>query len=387
MDESKKPTGEPTGTAATSWPLDGPASPCPAPESVSERLTLATAGLRSLTPLLTYDRASHSWNAAQAFLPIVREDIGLDASRIWPRSGCMLGGSVYEQARPALPTGATGSGALPGEPWPTPTPRQAGGTTLTDSIQEWPTPTAGDAKASGAQGYSTESGRHPGTALTDAAAREWPTPTAQTYGTNQGGSAGRVGPVRPSLEAAARDWPTPTASDNGSPTRFSDGEKLSGAACWPTPKAQDGDGRGAQAKHGKGRRSNLIDAEAAERSWPTPTSADAIRGPFATEEMRTKDGRGAQLPDAVNWPTPTGSDSTGGQRPPEKVPANRQGAQGLKEITKGLLNPRWVEALMGWPLGLVGLPSTVAGPLLAALRKRRGSRRAPAVDSREEPTS
>lgn len=32
----------------------------------------------------------------------------------------------------------------------------------------WPTPTATDAKASGAAGYSTESGRHSGTTLTDA---------------------------------------------------------------------------------------------------------------------------------------------------------------------------------------------------------------------------
>ena len=32
----------------------------------------------------------------------------------------------------------------------------------------WPTPTAQDEKASGAAGYSTASGRHPGTTLTDA---------------------------------------------------------------------------------------------------------------------------------------------------------------------------------------------------------------------------
>jgi hypothetical protein len=44
--------------------------------------------------------------------------------------------------------------------------------------------------------------------------REWPTPTAQSYGTNQGGSAGRVGPVRPSLDTMARsNWATPIARD------------------------------------------------------------------------------------------------------------------------------------------------------------------------------
>lgn len=48
----------------------------------------------------------------------------------------------------------------------------------------WPTPTATDAKASGAAGYSTESGRHAGVTLTDAAVRVprlWSTPRADMY--------------------------------------------------------------------------------------------------------------------------------------------------------------------------------------------------------------
>lgn len=52
-----------------------------------------------------------------------------------------------------------------------------------------------------------------------------PTPSASTYGTNQGGAAGRVGPVRESLDTMAR---------NG---RFDD-------ALLPTPRATDG-------KHGR----------------------------------------------------------------------------------------------------------------------------------------
>lgn len=41
-----------------------------------------------------------------------------------------------------------------------------------------------------------------------------PTPSASSYGTNQGGAAGRVGKVRPSLATMARHglWPTPQAS-------------------------------------------------------------------------------------------------------------------------------------------------------------------------------
>jgi hypothetical protein len=43
-----------------------------------------------------------------------------------------------------------------------------------------------------------------------------PTPSATSYGTNQGGGMGRVGPVRPSLDTMARKglWPTPTQDGN-----------------------------------------------------------------------------------------------------------------------------------------------------------------------------
>jgi len=42
-----------------------------------------------------------------------------------------------------------------------------------------------------------------------------PTPAASSYGNNQGGGAGRVGPVRPSLESMAKQGllPTPTVGD------------------------------------------------------------------------------------------------------------------------------------------------------------------------------
>jgi hypothetical protein len=41
----------------------------------------------------------------------------------------------------------------------------------------------------------------------------WPTPTAQNYGSNQGGAAGRTGPIRYSLDSLARKWQTPTTMD------------------------------------------------------------------------------------------------------------------------------------------------------------------------------
>jgi hypothetical protein len=56
----------------------------------------------------------------------------------------------------------------------------------------------------------------PSAPLTDAiGSGSLPTPTATSYGSNQGGAAGRVGPVRHSLESMARHnlWPTPTSRD------------------------------------------------------------------------------------------------------------------------------------------------------------------------------
>lgn len=109
-----------------------------------------------------------------------------------PKAGGLRSGRIFERPTLARRTAETGS-----------------------SSSLWPTATATDSKASGAAGYSTSSGRHSGTTLTDAAVRlaEWPTPTAQSYGTNQGGAAGRVGPVRASLDTLARQWATPTARD------------------------------------------------------------------------------------------------------------------------------------------------------------------------------
>lgn len=65
-----------------------------------------------------------------------------------------------------------------------------------------------------------------------------PTPTAQSYGSNQGGAAGRVGPVRHSLDALARLalLPTPRATDgtNGGPgQRGSSGDLAMPSAVQP----------------------------------------------------------------------------------------------------------------------------------------------------------
>lgn len=52
-----------------------------------------------------------------------------------------------------------------------------------EAAAKWPTPTSGDHKRSGAAGYSTASGRHEGTPLTDATCRSGrPAPTTCSHG-------------------------------------------------------------------------------------------------------------------------------------------------------------------------------------------------------------
>lgn len=310
---SEKPTGADTPTGVNSWPLDGRANPCPSPASVAEQMTRATAGLGSLTPWAIYDRESRSWKTAQrSFLRIV-EGIGLDASGIWPRSGIAHAGSVYELPRPELPIGETGCGASAGDLWATPNVPNGGRTMKPEDVVN--------------RGATTKGKRQVG--LENEVRINWPTPTAQPYGTNQGGSAGRVGPIRPSLESAARGWPTPTVSDS------------TGGPSSRTPTSRQG---------------SPPLKEIAAKNWPTPHGMSG-QGPRHAGPTGNELGRAITTEDA-------------------------QAIRGGR-----MLNPRWVEALMGWPVGFVSLPSTITGPLLAALRKRAGSRPAPAVPSEAEPTS
>ena len=98
--------------------------------------------------------------------PRARDWKGADPARVENRSG-------KRHAGDCLPTTAV--------KWATPQSRDGKGAKVTDEVwnkrarplneqveRKWPTPTVGDSKASGAKGYSMESGRHSGTTLTDA---------------------------------------------------------------------------------------------------------------------------------------------------------------------------------------------------------------------------
>ena len=152
-----------------------------------------------------------------------------------------------------------------------------------------------------------------------------PTPVASSYGTNQGGGAGRVGPVRPSLDTMARHglWPTPDTVNRKS-------------------------GRAMMASTNNGRRSG-----GGQSSPPGLEQAVELSMGVLPRELPSFDA----LPPRTRsmWPTPASRDF----RHPNATPYSERGGgkkgEQLPNAVGGALNPTWVEWLMGFPEGWTDL--------------------------------
>lgn len=129
-----------------------PASPSPSQASDEEPKTRDTSGPRSSASLGKWDPSSCSWRMSQAMF----DWASIECSVILPKSGSTRSGQLFERPMSELRTDESG-------------------------CSSWPTAVAGDAKSCGAAAYSTASGRHSGTTLTDAS-RQWPTPRTITGG-------------------------------------------------------------------------------------------------------------------------------------------------------------------------------------------------------------
>lgn len=160
------------------------------------------------------------------------------------------------------------------------------------------------------------------------ASSSWPTPDANvTTRTNRSPSPGAAN--RPALAALAQQWPTPMSSDGtrgsmvhirGNPTLFGE------ARLWATPMAMDSRSSGMGQMAGR----SLTDMTA--RSWPTPTSTDNKR---SVPDTRGRN-QGPTLASEVfrSFPHTQETATTG-------KPSRGSG---------WVLNPRFVEWLMGFPL-------------------------------------
>jgi len=147
----------------------------------------------------------------------------------------------------------------------------------------------------------------------------WPTPSAIPYGSNVGGSAGRVGKERPSLTTMAK------------------------TGMWPTPK-------GSPEHYGQPRENHRGDLQAAVL-WPSPNVSDATGSRLSKGKDRPDEG--GLLKAARMWRTPD-SYPMGGTAPIEQRKAGGHSVN-LQDQVGGQLNPTWVEWLMGIPIGWTSL--------------------------------
>ena len=149
---------------------DFPARPSASPANGRASATSDGSGPSSSASFAWYDPDTCSWKMSEGSLEIGGHSATFSAD--WPASGTIRSGRAYERAMSVPRIGGSG-------------------------CSFWPTPTRRDAK--GAFKSHTKSGRD----LSNDVCL-FPTPSAQTYGSNQGGAAGRTGPIRPSLETWAR---------------------------------------------------------------------------------------------------------------------------------------------------------------------------------------
>lgn len=203
--------------------------------------------------------------------------------------------------------------------------------------------------------------------LTDeSGSSSWPTPlVARAKGQWSGNNRDNW---RPSLEGAVVNWPTPQARDEKGPrtNHTNGGRDLTSDVLCLTASSQGG-------------------APLAETMmWPTPDaslaneqeSAESWVARQAREMKKHQNGNGMGTPLAIAvklWPTATAGDAAGsGSR---VLPgSNAHPGTSLTDATQrtfgGRLNPDWVDALMGFPVGY-------SGGLLAVEKIRTlGSRRA-----------
>ena len=301
-----------------------PASHSASQASDKELTTRDTSGPRFSASLAKWDPSSCSWRMSQDTF----DWASTECSVILPKSGSTRSGRLYE--RPMSEPHTEGS-----------------------ESSSWPTAVVGDSKSCGAAAYSTESGRHSGTTLTDSI-RQWPTPRAldgeitespETWGKRKEKKASQGINLHLSLQVASRQWPTPRTITGGPEsaerkkelgrTASGGGDLQSEAAKSPTPNAcisQDGE-----------------DPE----NWLARRELIKAKG---------INGNGMGMPitiASVIWATPTARDWKDGADPSDKTPTNallgRQAPRvtgAASPNTSGLrLNPNFVEWLMGFPEG------------------------------------
>lgn len=201
----------------------------------------------------------------------------------------------------------------------------------------WPTTTTRDEASSGSAGYSTESGRHSGTTLTDAI-RTWTTPTASMENQDRRSSESMERELDregrgSNLAYDAYRWKTPhgMAGIDHTGKAGGGGEFAAQVERWASPRTSDTNGAGT---HGEGG----MDLRTQADTWPSPMARDHKGGGVTTER---KDGKSRM--DMLDWRAEAFS------RPVLSTLDGRE----LSPTTR-TLRPRLNPAFAAWLMGLPG---------------------------------
>lgn len=310
---------------STLWPEEFPASPSPLPESRLERKTTVTSGqkcaasLESHSPLGFLSRmllTSPLWHSMTYAL-------------IWKPTTTKRKRLYFRLAPSKRPTGESASFS-------------------------WPTPDARDSQAEGIECGARRWEKYRTIGL-QSAANLWLTPTTSDVNGMRQPDGKRSGGLNTQV------WKTPTAGDASGSRALPDGTSETGrrpdgskaqvglqtqVRMWPTPRASDGEKGGPNQRDSEGRYGL---PGAVNHVWPTPQARDYRSGdPLGTKRQlrKVEQGWSPNLNDVVLWPTPNARDFRSG-----KGRQDNGHTPQLPEILHGMLNPAWVECLMGFPEG------------------------------------
>ena len=283
----------------------------------------------------------------------------------------------------------SGSGSLS---WPTATTTEAKSDTLQDraargkqvmlchAVRQWPTPQTSDQNQAASpdrvghrlqlRDVETGFGRpDPESRNTDGSRQElWPTATATNRVRNE------------TTMAKCAAFRKRNANQSTVPLYLEEKVRLEQAKAWPTPSAMDGqrpsetpqqwETRNAAKKAANPNLGQLHRPLTVAAQWATPEAKNQVgyqvgangtkwprlgsqvQGQWTTPRAEHDSGRHRGQPDTLHsqikaWPTPIAGDWKG-QVPSEGEPRM---LSGRTERKGGKLNPRWVETLMGLPVG------------------------------------
>lgn len=374
------------------------------PASASSGTIPATSGPLPGASFARLAADSSSWRTSSASLfpteLLDEKPLSEGSSESWPKTGGMRNGVCFQRKGSAPRISASGSSSWPTvrtcagtrssganrteftRLWPTVRAKEDGAyqvsdgrqvETLTGAARGWPSPRAEDAESCGA---------HPnggGDSLT-AQAKLWSTPTAEDHKSDGPAALGRYGTDEElqtdrRLRTQAMLWPTPEAGDakgHACHSRGPENPTLNGlATLWRTPTERDHHPT-SQGERSCGLPPTLQLAHQAT-SWPTPNAhPTAPNGGLNRGGGRISGRSKSQCLDAVAQATTRSSPAARDYRAPN-VDADQHPDQLANQAahlspssrldpeteTPGpasspstrRLNPRFVEWLMGWPIG------------------------------------